>query len=143
MDPADIRAVLCVSHASGVAVAVADTSRLLSAIAASRAMQRFAHLFSATVIDCIALFPEIAASAGHTNSSIQSAVLGSAAAGIDFEPVIAGLFCLFDRCRSSKQKSLMFATIGVSTDPAATPAKLLMSDVHDIYQREYKFAGLV
>lgn len=110
----------------------------------SRALQKFVHLFSIVVIDVMSGHPDLL-----VLNRPSVGVLRGEKLYVDVEPVKAGLFCLFDRIRSSKQKQQLFACLssGVSDPQAASSntiaARLLLMDVHQMYLNDYKFVGIV
>jgi hypothetical protein len=159
----------CILSASGeihveLASLVRQLSRLLSGLASLRVLNKYVHLLAAAVIHAVAQFPRVkllgggGVTAPPASNLMDSNTHSSHASGIDLTPIAAGLFCMFDRCRSSRQRADLFGALGPAASAYAnnsiagnstggpggvSVARMLLSDLHEVYVREYKFAGAV
>jgi hypothetical protein len=152
------------THAELVGL-VRQLSRLLSGLASLRVLNKYVHLLAAAVIHAVAQFPRVKLLGGATASvpvasnAPDSNMSSSFASSIDLSPIAAGLFCMFDRCRSARQRADLFGALGPAASAytnnatsssysagsggGVSVARMLLSDLHDVYVREYKFAGAV
>lgn len=94
------------SH-SAITTAIRQSSRLVAGVAASRALQKYTHLFAAVMVDVMAMYPSVC----NATSALGGAS-DTATGAVDITPLVSGLFCLFDRCRTPKQRLQMFAALG-------------------------------
>ena len=145
--------------------AIRQCSRLFAWLASSRPLYKYVHLLGASIVDILAAFPSVC-----NTATIQGSVTMSGGHGanlnvtVDILPLVSGLFCMFDKCKSTKQRMQMFAALGVKSPGisglvndsnylvciyafatavgSVTDARFLMNDLHETYMREYKFVGM-
>jgi hypothetical protein len=52
------------------------------------------------------------------------------------ENLFPGIFALFDRCRSARERKQIFASLRL-----AGGSRTLYTDLHTLYQQDFKFIG--
>jgi hypothetical protein len=125
---------------------MALVGRALMAAASSKHLQKHAYLIVSAIIDSISGLSSRAGSSHHnelhhtridTNSAMLENPLNFGEGNeILRENLFPGIFALFDRCRSARERKQIFASLRL-----AGGSRTLYTDLHTLYQQDFKFIG--
>ena len=133
--------VLSVSNAGKEVMAL--LGRALMAVASSKHLQKHAYLIvdtisglSTSLSSSISAVKRAASAEGKATLSSDGSLNFGESNELLREHLFPGIFALFDRCRSSRERKQIFAslrTVGGS--------RTLYTDLHTLYQQDFKFIG--
>jgi hypothetical protein len=128
--------------------------RALMAVASSKHLQKHAYLIVSAIIDTIGGLStttvastnqqkQFSADEGNTTDLVSTSAT-STEHPLNFgegnellrEHLFPGIFALFDRCRSSRERKQIFASLRT-----AGGSRTLYTDLHTLYQQDFKFIG--